>query len=132
MLLSPEGLEKVNQEIAKQLPPWDINEARRLERQRKNEEKEWMKREKHLARSRSSPIVRKPLREAIKKPHFDSDDVYINIQGKRVRLYRLIAQHFIGETEGLDVHHIDGDHKNNDPSNLCILSRRLHKNIHGR
>lgn len=31
-----------------------------------------------------------------------------------------------------DIHHIDGDHSNNDPSNLCLLHKEVHRRVHSR
>ena len=32
--------------------------------------------------------------------------------------------------EGFDVHHIDGDHDNNDPKNLCLIYNSDHMMLH--
>lgn len=56
--------------------------------------------------------------------------ITITLGEKKMDLPRVMAWHFIGEVEGKAVHHIDGNHKNNDPSNLCILTHRLHITIH--
>lgn len=32
---------------------------------------------------------------------------------------------------GFDVHHVDGDHGNNDPENLVLIERRDHNLLHG-
>lgn len=50
--------------------------------------------------------------------------------------YRLIWKHFYGEIPkdengiSYDIHHIDGNHKNNDISNLMAVSIREHYDIH--
>lgn len=33
--------------------------------------------------------------------------------------------------QGFDIHHVDGDHYNNDPNNLVLIERRDHCLIHG-
>ena len=33
--------------------------------------------------------------------------------------------------EGFDVHHIDGDHDNNDPDNLVLIEHADHFRLHG-
>lgn len=33
--------------------------------------------------------------------------------------------------EGFDVHHVDGDHSNNDPSNLVLMEAVDHMRLHG-
>ena len=43
-------------------------------------------------------------------------------------VYMLYHNHFIGE--GKDIHHIDGNPLNNQPSNLIELTTRQHRRIH--
>ena len=33
--------------------------------------------------------------------------------------------------DGFDVHHIDGNRENNDPSNLCLIEYKDHNRLHG-
>jgi hypothetical protein len=33
--------------------------------------------------------------------------------------------------QGFDVHHVDGDHSNNDPDNLVFIEHRDHMRLHG-
>lgn len=33
--------------------------------------------------------------------------------------------------DGFDIHHIDGDHKNNDPDNLVLIESQDHMRLHG-
>lgn len=54
---------------------------------------------------------------------------------KKVKVnYRKICQEFYGYTKeqmiGMDVHHIDGNRDNNDPSNLQLLTPKEHAKIH--
>ncbi len=48
--------------------------------------------------------------------------------------YRKIYQEFHGlskeQMRGMDVHHVDGDRNNNDPSNLVLLTPEEHAAIH--
>lgn len=48
--------------------------------------------------------------------------------------YRKICQEYYGYTNeemiGMDVHHIDGNHNNNDPLNLLLISPEEHSKIH--
>ena len=48
------------------------------------------------------------------------------VDGKRKQFYvhRLVAQQFIGETEGKVVNHIDSNKSNNDVSNLEIVTQK--------
>lgn len=55
---------------------------------------------------------------------------------KRINVnYRKICQEHYGytnsEMEGMDVHHIDGNRNNNDPSNLQLISPKNHADLHG-
>ena len=47
-------------------------------------------------------------------------------------LYRQIAERKFGRvlTASDEVHHIDGDHFNNDSSNLLVIRRNEHMKIH--
>jgi hypothetical protein len=55
---------------------------------------------------------------------------------KRSRVYRKIYKHYFGEIpkdnygRSYDIHHIDGDYTNNDPSNLIALSIKEHYELH--
>lgn len=48
--------------------------------------------------------------------------------------YRKICQEYYGysdeEMKGMDVHHIDGNHSNNSPENLMLISPQEHAKIH--
>jgi hypothetical protein len=46
--------------------------------------------------------------------------------------HRLIVEKQLGKylEKEYDVHHIDGDNRNNDPSNLLVLTRKEHARIH--
>lgn len=46
----------------------------------------------------------------------------VNIDGKNMKLHRLIMETFIGKS-GLEVNHIDGNKKNNDIHNLEYVNR---------
>lgn len=59
--------------------------------------------------------------------------LYIIFEGKRTAIHRLIAQHFLNQgnsIEGLDVHHIDFNPKNNNANNLMILTKQYHCTLH--
>lgn len=46
--------------------------------------------------------------------------------------YRKIAEQYFNKTITEDemVHHIDGDHNNNDPENLVIMKKTQHSKVH--
>lgn len=49
-----------------------------------------------------------------------------------VRLHRYVWEYFNGTIpEGYHVHHIDGNKENNDISNLAMMSRHEHEQLHG-
>ena len=54
--------------------------------------------------------------------------VLSDAEGKRVaqKVHRLVAAAFIGDVEGQDVHHKDGDRENNHAENLEILPHSEH------
>ena len=49
--------------------------------------------------------------------------LHIKIKGKYIKVHKLVAEAFIGESNGLDVNHIDGDKLNNNVENLEYISR---------
>ena len=52
--------------------------------------------------------------------------------GKWTLTHRRVAEKLVGGRifSGHEVHHIDGDKTNNRPSNLTIVSKAQHRNIH--
>jgi len=60
---------------------------------------------------------------------------YIKLRGEkniRMPIHRIMAMTFLSEFKtDLDVHHIDGDRKNNKINNLKCLSFRDHHELHG-
>jgi hypothetical protein len=43
---------------------------------------------------------------------------------------KIYKEHFGPIPKGMDIHHIDGNHSNNDPDNLKAVTIREHYNIH--
>jgi len=65
-----------------------------------------------------SPKVLKS-RPSGSKGQYDSVMLYKNKKGRSYYVHRLVAQHFLNESEGRDcVNHLDGNGHNNDVSNL--------------
>ena len=56
--------------------------------------------------------------------------ITIDIDGKDIPRYRLILESLGLDLTDLSVHHIDGDTKNDDISNLFLCGREEHKKIH--
>jgi hypothetical protein len=52
--------------------------------------------------------------------------------GQWVYTHRRVAEKMVGGKiyPGREVHHIDGDKSNNQPSNLTVLSRAQHRRAH--
>ena len=62
-----------------------------------------------------------------------SDYLFWENNGVFKQDHRLISEHVNkgGIQEGCVVHHIDGDTENNNPSNLCVMSKEDHDQLHG-
>lgn len=56
----------------------------------------------------------------------------VKVNGKKYDLHRLIAERKLGRSLKPNevVHHIDGNKYNNDPDNLCVMSRSEHAKLH--
>ena len=51
----------------------------------------------------------------------------------KVRLHRVVMCEYLGLSElpeGFEVHHIDKDKTNNDIHNLCVVTRKGHRQLH--
>lgn len=59
---------------------------------------------------------------------------YVRSNGSRVRDHRVVAEQMLGRPlrKGEVVHHIDRNPKNNDPSNLMVLTSSEHFKLHHR
>lgn len=67
--------------------------------------------------------------EKILKPHKRKDgylivDLYKNRIRKPFRVHKLVMINFIGESEKLDINHIDGNKENNNINNLEYCTRK--------
>lgn len=91
---------------------------------------------RNISEARTGMKFSKEHRENLSKSHkeFYESEVETSILTE----YQIIADELYkyqcclcNKTEGqLVVHHIDGDHDNNDPDNLCWLCRSCHCSIH--
>lgn len=54
--------------------------------------------------------------------------LYTSIKSKKFKIHRLVAEAFIGDISGEEIDHIDTDRKNNNVSNLRIVSRKENAN----
>lgn len=72
-------------------------------------------------------VIVNSKRRVIKPIEKDSGYMKVNLSKKGTRkehrIHRLVAQAFIGDIKGKDVHHKDYDPKNNNVENLEILSK---------
>lgn len=78
--------------------------------------------------SRMTPTVRAKLRES--KLGTGSGVSYEKTYGKHT--HRIIAEKMLGRPlqPGEIVHHIDGNKRNNDPSNLMVMTQSEHARLH--
>ena len=62
------------------------------------------------------------------------DLVCLEDQNKKLKtgyIYRLVYQNFVGPIpEGYQLHHINGDHRNNSIENLQLVIREIHRKYH--
>lgn len=79
------------------------------------------------------------VREQPRYKHFTDNGegyLYTEIDGKKQYLHRLLALTFNADKEkepikySLEVHHLDRNRANNDLSNLCLLTKERHRQIH--
>lgn len=71
--------------------------------------------------------VRNKRTDKILKPQLNREGGYlrVSIEGTRYYVHRLVADAFFdGEHSKIDVNHIDGNHQNNDLTNLEWCSRK--------
>ena len=55
----------------------------------------------------------------------------VQLDGKGKQVHRLVYEAFVGPIkEGYDIHHIDKNKENQDPSNLLCLSHADHSWLH--
>lgn len=70
----------------------------------------------------------------LKQSQYNTGYLYVNVSGKNYLVHRLVASAFIEPLKKGDrsrqVHHKDGDKKNNKLSNLSVISMKEHQHIH--
>lgn len=56
----------------------------------------------------------------------------VKIEGKKYDVHRLVMEEHLGRSLGINdiIHHIDGDKRNNDISNLKLMTRSEHSSMH--
>ena len=67
-------------------------------------------------------------------PNKKKGHIYIQMgkYGKAIAKHRMIAECWLGDIEGKEVHHIDENPKNNKVNNLVILTNEEHQRKHNR
>lgn len=76
--------------------------------------------------------------QPIFKQFYDNGDGYLqtDIGNRKYYLHRLLALYFNADEEkeqikqSCDIHHLDRNKHNNNLSNLCIVSKERHQDIH--
>ena len=102
---------------------------------------ERLKAESSLRYSRSKMDTQNPMKGKFGSLHHnykgvcENSDGYLTIklEGRYVLLHRLIVAQALGLTKlpsGMDVHHINGDKRDNDLDNLAIVTKSGHAKIH--
>ena len=64
------------------------------------------------------------------RKYFRSKRDYSFTYGRSFHRYIWVKYHGTEIPKGFYIHHIDGDHYNNDPSNLEMMDGRIHSSIH--
>lgn len=54
----------------------------------------------------------------------------VQIDKKNLFIHRIVADYFIGDILGKDIHHINGNPLDNRAENLQVLTKQEHKNKH--
>ena len=83
---------------------------------------------RELNPTRMTPAVREKLRNS--KLDCGEGKTYTKTYGKHT--HRVIAEQMLGRPleKGEIVHHIDGNKRNNDPSNLMVMTQSEHCRLH--
>lgn len=80
-----------------------------------------------------SEETKKKISDSVKKSYERNNDIEIKTEYQKIAsdLYEYKCN-ICGKDSGrLCVHHMDGNHENNDPNNLCWLCNSCHARIHG-
>lgn len=83
---------------------------------------------RELNPTRMTPEVREKLRNA--KLNSGEGKTYTKTYGRHT--HRIVAEQMLGRPlkKGEIVHHIDGNKRNNDPSNLVVMTQSEHCRLH--
>jgi hypothetical protein len=63
------------------------------------------------------------------KNKYDIENDYVVFKDSRKPVHRWVAEKKYGNIDGKEVHHIDGDKRNNDKSNLLAVTQEDHYQI---
>lgn len=83
-----------------------------------------------LALNRKEPYLRKF--DTNNPSHYRRIGISINKKRKVYHVHLLVAQFFVGDIDGKQVHHKNGDRLDNRACNLQVLTREEHERIHNR
>ena len=113
--------------VAVKMPPAQFRRAKNHFCSKKCHMK-FMNRE--LNPTRMTPEVRKKISDS--RINSGEQKTYQKLNGRHT--HRTVAEQVLGRPlqEGEIVHHIDGDKRNNDPSNLMVMTQSEHARLHFR
>jgi len=93
----------------------DLGRIKSLPRERSNGKGRWISREKILS-------------HGVNQNGYEHVTLQVKGKSKSLRVHSIVSAAFLGERNGLDIDHIDGNKRNNRADNLQLISRRANTN----